>query len=289
MLRRVSVHGGHSGQFCAHGRDTLEQIVMAYIEGGFAWVGLTEHMPPAAPQFLYPDEIAAGLTVATMHSRFGAYMAEARRLQSVYADRIQIFVGFETDAYSGALQHAVALRRQYKPDYVVGSLHYVDDRPIDYSFEAFQEAVTAAGDIETLYCRYFDRQYALIRHLQPEVVGHFDLIRLFDRDYPRRLALPAVQTRIRRNLELIRRLDLILDYNLAALKKGQAEPYVSTPILALARDLGIAVVPGDDAHSVDSVGLHFDRGVAMLQKAGLPTSWRKPIRNVDPQSTTNGE
>ncbi len=142
----------------------------------------------------------------------------------------------------------------------------------------FQIVVAAAGGIEALYTRYFDQQYALIERLRPEVVGHFDLIRLFDPDYPRHLAMPAVWARIRRNLELIRRLDLILDYNLAALKKGQAEPYVSRPILELARDLGIALVPGDDAHSVDTVGLHLARGIELLQQAGVPTAWRKPVR-----------
>jgi histidinol-phosphatase (PHP family) len=278
MTPRVSIHGGHSGQFCTHGRDTLEQIVRAYIDAGFVWVGLTEHMPPASEKFLYPDELDAGLTVAAMQARFGAYMAEARRLQRKYADRIGIFVGFETEACSGALEQAIALRRRCAPDYVVGSLHHVDDRAIDYSPEMFQIVVAAAGGIEALYTRYFDQQYALIERLRPEVVGHFDLIRLFDPDYPRHLAMPAVWARIRRNLELIRRLDLILDYNLAALKKGQAEPYVSRPILELARDLGIALVPGDDAHSVDTVGLHLARGIELLQQAGVPTAWRKPVR-----------
>ena len=45
LIQKVSIHGGHSGQYCCHAEDTLEEIVLAYIEHGYTWVGLTEHMP----------------------------------------------------------------------------------------------------------------------------------------------------------------------------------------------------------------------------------------------------
>ena len=64
----VSVHGGHSGQFCNHAADTLEAIVQAYIAHGYPWVGITEHMPPVSDDYLYPEEIAAGLDAAIMHA-----------------------------------------------------------------------------------------------------------------------------------------------------------------------------------------------------------------------------
>ena len=60
-VQRVSVHGGHSGEFCCHAMDSLEEIVTAYIERGFDWVGITEHIPPVDDRFRYPEEIKAGL------------------------------------------------------------------------------------------------------------------------------------------------------------------------------------------------------------------------------------
>ena len=44
---RVSVHGGHSKEFGDANDSTLEEIVRAYIDKGFKWVGITEHIPPA--------------------------------------------------------------------------------------------------------------------------------------------------------------------------------------------------------------------------------------------------
>jgi len=85
-----------------------------------------------------------------------------------------------------------------------------------------------------------------------------------------------VQKRIKRNLELIKKLDLIIDYNLRALYAGASEPYPSRPILLQALDLGIEVVPGDDSHGVETVGLHVKEGIKILQNFGFDIKWRTP-------------
>lgn len=275
-FERASIHGGHSGQFCSHAQDSLEEVVQAYIDQGFTWVGITEHMPPPDDRFLYPEERLAGLTAASMKERFAHYMAEARRLQYAYAGRIEILVAFETEAVTGAIDLARQLIDQFGPDYVVGSVHHIADIPFDYSAETYQQAVTAAGGIQALYCRYFDRQLELIQRLIPQVVGHFDLIRIFDPHYRHHLMLPAIQERIQRNLALIRQLNLILDFNVSALKKGASEPYLCRPILKQALRLGIPVVPGDDAHSAGTVGLYLNEGERILQELGFDTRWCKP-------------
>lgn len=276
-LERVSIHGGHSGQFCSHAQNTLEEIVQAYIANGFAWVGITEHLPPSEPHFIYIEEKQAGFDVASLHDRFGSYITEARRLQHKYAQQLEIFVGCETEAYSGGFDFAAELIEHYQPDFVLGGVHHVDDIAFDSGETEYASAAAAAGSVEALYCRYFDLQYEMIQTLQPNVVAHFDLIRLFDADYPQRLKTPQVQERVDRNLRLIRQLNLILDFNVAALRKGAAEPYLSRPILEKALDLGIAVVPGDDSHGVDMVGAFIDDGLAILDDLGFSTRWAKPI------------
>lgn len=277
-IARVSVHGGHSGQFCNHAADTLEAVVQAYIARGFAWVGITEHMPPTEDTYLYPEEQQAGLTAATMMDRFDQYVQEARRLQRVYADQIEILVGFETEDTPGAIDRVRQLIDRYSPDYIVGSVHHIDGIPFDYNEAAYQRAVEAAGDVEALYCRYFDRQHDLVQALTPQVVGHFDLIRIFDSAYRRTLLYPSVQERIKRNLALIQSLDLILDFNVAAIKKGAFEPYVSRTILNEVRRMNLAIVPGDDSHGVAQVGLHLDEGIQTLKQMGFDTKWRKPLK-----------
>ena len=272
----VSVHGGHSREFCAHADDTLEHMIDAYIDQGYTWVGITEHMPPVSERFQYPDETALGLTVETMYQRFARYITLCRQYQAHYADRITIFVGFETETYSGAIPFVRDLQKAFSPDYIVGSVHHVADMPIDTGPADYQAAAKALGGMNALYLRYFDEQLAMIDALVPAVVGHFDLVRLFDADYDKRFRHPAIQERVRRNLERIRDLGLILDLNLAALAKGASEPYLTEPILVQARELGIPVVPGDDAHSIQAVGRHMDDGIARLLRLGFDTCWTRP-------------
>lgn len=275
-LDRVSIHGGHSGEFCSHARDTLEAVVRAYIDQGFSWFGVTEHMPPPKDRFLYPDEVEAGLDAESLLVRFSRYMDVARSLQQKYAPYIRMLVAFETEAYSGAMTFAESLRRKFQPDYIVGSVHHVNDIPIDATPAQYQESAEISGGMDALYRDYFDLQYQMLETLKPEVVGHFDLIRIFDPEYPRRFGRPDILDRVHRNLTRIREDGLILDFNLRALVKGMPEPYICRPILQMASGMGIPVVPGDDSHGVKDVGCYLDKGMAMLREAGFDTRWRMP-------------
>lgn len=275
---RVSVHGGHSAQFCSHATDRLDRIVDAYTEQVFAWVGITEHMPAARDEMVGPEERSAGLDAIGTQDRFAAYIETCRKLQSERRDQIELFVAFEAEAYSDYEPFLESLLARHQPDYIVGSVHHVRDVPFDQSKQRYAEAIDTAGNIDQLYCDYFDLQYDLIRAFEPAVIGHFDLIRIFDPQYAERLTptVTRIWDRIERNLQSIRDLDLILDFNVRALSKGQPEPYVTAPILARARELGIALVPGDDSHGVDSVGRNVDHGGLMLADRGFPTQWRRP-------------
>jgi histidinol-phosphatase (PHP family) len=272
----VSVHGGHSGEYCQHARDSLDDIVKAYHNQQFAWVGITEHIPPTSDSFLYPDERSAGLTASTMLERFAQYMAHCRSLQAAYSGELTIFVGMETEAYQGAVDYAIQLRDRFHPDYVVGSVHHVAGIPIDMNPSEYARAISSCGGIVDMYAAYFDLQYDMIHKLKPSVVGHFDLIRIFDPDYLSRLKTPDVWERICRNLKAVESLGLMLDLNVRALLKGAMEPYLCRPILEKVREMAIPVAPGDDSHGVDTVGRHVADGIRYLQSVGISTAWTMP-------------
>ncbi|MDL2329936.1 histidinol-phosphatase [Desulfosarcina sp. OttesenSCG-928-A07] len=275
---RVSIHGGHSGQFCCHAKDTLEAIIKAYIRAGFSWVGITEHMPPPEDRFVFLEEKNAGLDASALKRRFGAYIRTCRQLQARYAERIRVFVGVETEACTGAILLAKALISEFSPDYVVGSVHHVKDIPFDASPADYEKAAARCGGVDGLYTAYFDAQYAMIQELKPQVVGHLDVIRIYDPDWRDRLLKPVIWEKIERNLELIKKLNLILDFNLRPLFRGENEPYLFTPILEAAGKMGIDVVPGDDSHGVANINSHYlNIAIERLRAAGISTQWRMPI------------
>lgn len=272
----VSIHGGHSGQFCSHAADTLEEIIQLYIEKQFSWVGITEHTPAISEDLLYPEEIAAGLTPELLLDRFGEYMLECRRLQNKYRNEIQIFAAMEIETYSGYEQFVPYLIHRFQPDYIIGSVHFVNDMPFDYSPSKYDSTVGSVEGRDKLYCLYFDQQYEMIKLLKPSVIGHFDLIRIFDDGYKNRLLKPEIVQRIKRNLMLIKNLDLIMDFNLRSMAKGADEPYISESILKMVYELEIAVVPGDDSHGLNSVGDFLVEGIEILTNLGFDTNWRQP-------------
>ena len=275
-IASVSVHGGHSGQFCHHATDTLEEIIQQYIAKQFPWVGVTEHAPGLAQHLLYPDQQAAGLTPEFLFERYGRYMKECRRLQEKYRSQIKIFAAIESETYTGYKEFMPHLIATFRPDYVVGSVHFVSDLGFDYSREQYEQTAAAVGGKDEMYCRYFDQQYEMIGLLKPSVVGHFDLIRIFDPDYKARILQPEIMARIKRNLLLIKDLDLIMDFNLRSLLMGADEPYISRKILEMALEMYIAVVPGDDSHGVANVGANMETAKAILSEMGFDTNWREP-------------
>jgi len=272
----VSVHGGHSGQFCDHATGSLKEIIEQYIELGFTWVGITEHTPAITTALLDPGQVKLGLTPEKLLENFTLYMKECKQLQKHYADTIPIFAAMEIETYTGYEQFVPRLLERFHPDYMVGSVHFVDDISIDYSRKSYEKAARTLGGIEKLYCRYFDLQYEMLTLFKPSVVGHFDLIRIFDDEYKKRLELPEITKRIERNLHFIKESELIMDFNLRSLAKGAEEPYISRPILERAYDMGISVVPGDDSHGLNSVGNFMKEGIDLLVEIGFSTTWKTP-------------
>lgn len=272
----ISLHGGHSGQFCCHARDSLENLIKAYIRKGFKAVGISEHMPPPEHRFLYPDELEQGLSIKDLENRFSKYFLELERLKQKYKSDIIIFKGFETETVTGSSALVRSLIRKFNPDYIVGSVHHLNNRCFDYSRQDYEAIAAEFNGLDSMYMAYFDVQYEMIRDLRPFVVGHFDLIRLYDPDFEARLDHPEIRKRIQRNLSLIKDLGLVLDYNLRPLAKGEKKPYLTPAILAGAKKLGIPVVPGDDAHSKEQAGMFVDKAVRSLKDMGFSTTWPRP-------------
>lgn len=272
----VSIHGGHSGEFCNHAEDSLEEVIQTYIARGFSWVGITDHAPPPDDRFVDDGEKRAGQTSEMLQERFGRYMQSGKALKKKYADQITILVGFEGEGYSGYKEHTKALLEKHEPDYFIGSVHHVCDEFFDAGKEQYEELARRCGGLVPMYCEYFDTQYEQIEALNPPVIGHFDYIRIFDPHYSVTLQHPDVKQRIERNLQSISTHNLIMDFNVSPLWEGGTEPFPSGWILKRAFELGICVIPGDDSHGTKTVGLCIKYGIRILKETGFDTDFPVP-------------
>ena len=216
-------HSGHSGQFCRHAKGDLRSVIERAIEVGFTHYGLSEHCPRWREEDLFGDETAFG--TQALIDAFDAYTKHAFALRDEYRDRIELLVGFETERLPPG-DWAARMRQVRKSapfEYMVGSVHDVDGVFVDYKPEITKALAERLGGVETLQARYFDAVADLVQTLEPEVVGHIDLIRKFDGEDAR--FAPAVQPHIERALEAVRAHGGVLDVNCGAYRRGLSPVY----------------------------------------------------------------
>lgn len=139
---------------------------------------------------------------------YDQFLQEAARLQQKYKSHISLLIGLETEYFGEeSIQYVRRLRQPLRQSvwastaaateeaslpsthlvtlpqvqYIVGSLHHVHGIPVDFSQHLYLKALedVGKGSWETLFREYFDAQYEMLQGLEPEVVGHLDLVRIF--------------------------------------------------------------------------------------------------------------
>lgn len=285
-------HHSHSGQFCSHAKDTLSQVLQRAKCLGFTHFHLSEHVPRANISELYPEELEASITPDTLRTTFNSYLNEARRLQKEYSSSsFHVLVGCETEnittpATLDYLTQVLGSDASTKPeligkglvDYIVGSLHHTNAIPIDFDRETFDKSVASfQSDSSTrqahleLINQYLNDQMEVLQRLKPEVIGHFDLFRLFEPGF--KLEEPEIWAKIERNVRFAVEYGALFECNAAAFRKGWATSYPGKEILDLILSIEGRLCLSDDSHGVQAVGLNYLRLKQYLVDSGVETIW----------------
>lgn len=271
-LWKTSLHGGHSGEFCEHASGSLREVVEAALARGFSVYGVSEHAPREEARFLYPSEREKGYTIERLREEFEAYAVTARALADEYAGRMTLLCGFEAEVVPAARYRALMTghRQRHGFDYMVGSVHYVDEIQIDGERADFAQAVAAAGGLEAFAVRYYDLVTEMTEALRPDVVGHLDLIR---KNAPPEadLATPAIRQAVDRALEAAREAGAVLDLNTAGWRKGLGTPYPAPWLVRRAREMEVAFCFGDDSHGPHQTGEGVGQARQYLLENGVQT------------------
>ena len=256
---KVSLHGGHSGEFCDHALGTLEEILEAAARFGCPTYGVTEHAPRVSAGLLYEEEKAQGWTVDTLLEIFERYVATLDRLAEKFKGGLTVLRGFECEVVPADcyVEVMLGLKAKYRLDYMVGSVHHVEGHIIDYRIESFDASVALCGGMDGFAERYYQTYARMLTDLRPEVAAHFDLVRRHAPD-EESIAGPRARAAAFAALRTVKETGAILDINTGGYRKGFGRPYPAPWILEEARRLEIPVCFGDDSHGPDDVGSHFD-------------------------------
>ena len=250
--------------FCPHGtKDSTELYIEKAIISGFKDISFTEHAPLPFGFIDPTPEKDSGMSMRQLAS----YMDEITHLKKTYQKDIRIRLGLEVDFISGYEKETRSFLEEFGPalDDAILSVHFlqVDDHYFcaDYSKEVFAELAAASGSVEAAYQLYYDTVEASIHAdlgpFKPRRIGHPTLIHKFQTAHVEKVDDSA---QILKVLQLMKKTGYELDVNGAGFSKPEClESYPPLPFIEYAKSLGIPLVFGSDAHSVNGLHKHYDK------------------------------
>jgi len=218
---------------CNHAEGTIDQYIEKAIENNTKCFGFSEHAPM---DFDHKYRLC--------FDQMQEYESAVFEAKKKYKDKIDILLGYEVDYLDGYMDDRVL---NADVDYLIGSVHFIDKWGFDNpEFIGRYES----EDIDEIWQKYFDSVEKMASSGLFDIVGHFDLIKVF-KFMPKKNILDIAD----KALKAIKETGMVLEVNMAGFRKPVGEPYPSVEILKKAYELGIDITLSSDAHAPNQVGL----------------------------------
>jgi len=170
------------------------------------------------------------------------YETDVKNLKKEYESKIEILLGYEVDFLPKYMDKRVL---KSKVDYLIGSVHFINEWGFDNP-EFIGEYKNK--DIDKIWEDYFEAIANLAKSGLFDIVGHIDLIKVFNF-----LPKKDVKVIVNQAIKEIKRANLVVELNMAGYKKPINELYPSNDILELIAEYDIPITFGSDAHSPEEI------------------------------------
>jgi len=241
---RIDLHN-HTAR-CNHATGTIDEYIQRAIELGIDIYGFSEHAPMD-----FDEGYRLGF------EEMKAYESDVLSAKEHYGGQIKILLGYEVDFLPGHMDRRVL---ESQVDYLIGSVHFVNKWGFDNP-EFIGEYKNR--DIDELWQNYFDAVAQMAKSGLFDIVGHFDLIKVFG-------FIPKKDVRLiaQNALKAIKQANMVLELNSAGLRKPIGEIYPSALLLEEAYSIGVPITFSSDAHAADQVGFGYTEALCIAKEAG---------------------
>jgi histidinol-phosphatase (PHP family) len=243
-------------EMCGHAVGTIEDYVKAAIEKGLNIIGISDHTPYFHSEEDHPHP---GITMARQD--FTRYIEEVLRLKKKYASKIEVLLGIESDFFPDYSDVYKRFLDEQPFDYVIGSVHFVDD--ISIFKRGRWEGLTNTEKVKTK-----ERYYHLIEQSARsglfQILGHIDAMKGF---YPE-FSKIEIET-MDHTLRVIGEHEIAIEINTSGKTKDCGGWYPTDAILERALYYNVGVTFGSDAHHPDRVGDEFEEVQKRLKEIGF--------------------
>jgi histidinol-phosphatase (PHP family) len=179
-------------------------------------------------------------------------------------EETDLALGIEADFVAGREDRMANLLEAREWDYVLGSVHFVNEAAVDMEGEW---DVWRSGDPEKVWRRYFEHLGEAARSGLFDVLAHPDLVKVWGK------GRPAPDGDLRRFYDLamdgIADSDVAIEVSTAGLRKPVREIYPARPFLEMCLEAGRPVALSSDAHEPNQLAYRYEEGVEMLEEMGV--------------------
>jgi histidinol-phosphatase (PHP family) len=195
------------------------------------------------------------------------WMQSARDDLDAYVEFVQstpLRLGIEMDFVAGREDRIANLLDAHEFDYVIGSVHFVRDKAVDFDVWDIWESVS---DPDRVWQLYFGTLAEAARTGLFDVLAHPDLVKVWgdtrptpERD-PRFYYEPVV--------EAIAESGVAVEVSTAGLRKPVAEIYPAPAFAEMCVEAGAAFSLSSDAHVPEHIGYSYDSALEAMADWGV--------------------
>lgn len=221
---------------CKHAVGDIDEYIKNAINAKTKFFGISDHAPMNYDTAYRMD-----------FNQMDEYEKMVREAGQKFKNECEILLGYEVDYLENFMDERVFRR---SVDYFIGSVHFLGGWGFDNP-EFIGEYKNR--DIDEIWREYFRCIYELAKCAKFDIVGHFDLLKIFK-------FLPKTDMRILATnaLKAIKKADLVIEINSAGFRKPVCEQYPSRELLEMIYELDIPITFGSDAHAPGQVGQNSD-------------------------------
>jgi histidinol-phosphatase (PHP family) len=173
-------------------------------------------------------------------------------------------LGIEADFIPGREDRMAELLEGRDWDYVVGSIHFLGDRALDYDR---YDVWTSGQSPDRVWRRYFEWLGEAAMSGLFDVLAHPDLVKHWGRERP----WPSRDLRYyyEHAMDGIAESNIAIEVSTAGLRKPVGEIYPARDFLEMVLDAGNPIALSSDAHVPDQLGYGYDRALELLDELGV--------------------
>ncbi|MFT9486890.1 MAG: histidinol-phosphatase HisJ family protein [Tepidibacillus sp.] len=178
---------------------------------------------------------------------------------------LPVKLGIELDYFPGKEKEIEQFLAPYPWDYVIGSVHWLDDWGFDLI--EMREQWNQRAILEA-YQEYFSRVELLLDTKQFDILGHVDVIKVFGYR-PSEDEHETLYSLYDRVVEKIAQSGITVEMSTAGLRKPVQELYPAPALMEKLAKYNIPMIINSDAHRPEHVGADYDIGIKYLKEYGI--------------------